>query len=258
MAVLAFRYFSARTFYGLIILVLWAVALAIYANIYFGTRKLRRVLSSKDPDEKIRVIGEYLSANRGMNKSNISGLRAELKVGILNMLAFAYASKDDYTKAFELFDEAAKLFDRLKPVEPDAPKLDVREQNITGRASCLIDTGELTEAWVLLEPFMRRLNKLDFMHRPLVLLRFAILEAKRGNVESARKAVDSMLPDLERFAALRKDPDIHYDGVMIDAIVEKAEGKFDSARAKFEDVIKNCGNVGVVKDARKELEGINI
>jgi len=237
-----------------------AVFFIIGAYINTGVKKKRinEILRIKAPDDKIRAINEYMAADKVLNKSDadLKWPYIEYKISLLNWLALAYMSKGEYHTALEIYSRIAPLFGKMPPIVFTSQRLDVREMCVTQESQCLTYLGDFDGARRKLRPLMERVGQLNKSGRLLVLHASAELDAKCGDVQNARKTAKSLVPEYIELARKYNNDDIRYDGILLDAVVNKAEGNFEFARQEFEDIIRNCGNAGNVYHARKELEEI--
>jgi len=213
---------------------------------------------------KIEDINERINAQEDLLKTyfldqgdkEMAGTFVKSKMTILYTLAISYISHfEDYKTALTYLERAALLSVRLKMDNSNIKLANNLADNCRlWEALALSALGEYDSAERKIAPSMAHIKTLAPLDRATVWLAQTDLATRRKDIAAAREYHGILDTELREIAAKFKQPDVIYDSILFDGILDKLEGKTDLARTKLEDVLNNTPDGGNRLRARRELE----
>ena len=222
--------------------------------------KLKKTLSIDVIHERIRVQEKLLKAYiLDQDDGDVPKRMVKSKMMILYTLALGHINLGEYKTALNSLKRATILSVRLRTGADDllaeGAALSVANKCLIWEAVALGALGEFDKALRRIGRFSSRMHKLNKTDRATVLLAQTEIAVQTGDIAAAREYHRKLDEEIRELAVKYNRPDLVYDSVLFDGILDKHEGKADSARKKLESVLKNTTSEGNRLRAERELSG---
>ena len=228
------------------------------AGHYFVTNwyvlKINKIRKIKDKHERLRQAEALLKAYvMDQNDNDMPSSQIKAKVVVFYFIAIYLMSDfEDYPAALDYFGCAITLSARLKAMPDELTSYNIKNQCHIWEAVTLALTGDAS-AETKIEPFIQRMSKLNEWDRSGVWLARIVIAIKQDDIAAARKHHKNFDILIRELAVKSKRPDLIYDSILYDGILDKMEGNLDLSRQKLEDVLQNATDEGNRLRAKKEM-----
>ena len=236
---------------------LLSMVIKYYMNNWY-ILKLKKTLSIADINERILCQEGLLDAYiLDQDDHDIPKRVIKSKMQILYTLALGYINIGGYKAALDNFERTLALTVRIKSGVDDllaeGLALNIASKCEIWSAVALSGLGETDSARQKIEQFTSRIHKLKQVDRATVLMAQTDIAIRSGDVAGARSCHRNLDAEIRDLAAKFNRPDLVYDSVLLDGIIDKLEGKHFSARQKLESVLKHTTSEGNRLRAEREL-----
>jgi hypothetical protein len=227
------------------------IALGFLFYLYYQIRILLAIPDILNPDERIRVIKNYLRRNTLNTNLPIYG---KLRKNFFLLIAFAYVEKGEYLLAYEACAMVRRF---LPPYFSKKSSLTGGEAGIyAAEIETLIHLGRFKPAKTLLNGLLAKSYSDTaglFMSKYSQL--YYMIYNNDCDIDAAREKLNKLWAFVSDSAVHKQFPtcDFKYTLLFLEAKLDMQEKKYSEARAKFENITHDSRHYGNVRLAREEL-----